>query len=118
MGIKNDVRNCSSTPEACDTTGSSVLDARNYVTWNGSDLCCQLIDATNNNSVVRETCEKLLVLPPVEMEVEPVADIFMPYSLRCLGRYVSGDAQVTENVCVCLFVCVCVCVRACVRVCV
>ena len=98
----------------CDSTGNSVLDALNYVTWNGSDLCCQLIDTTNGNSVVKETCKKLVVLPAVEMVSDPVADIDEPYSLRFLARNVSGSAQVC--VCVCACVCVCVCVCVCERV--
>ena len=101
----------------CDSTGNSVLDAQNYVTWNGCDLCCQLIDTTNSNSVVKETCKTLVVLPAVEMDSDPVADIDEPYSLRCRARNVSGDAQVCVCVCVCVSECVCVsvCVRAFVR---
>nr|UTK45853.1 chitin-binding and immunoglobulin domain containing protein [Crepidula fornicata] len=76
----------------CNAYGNSTLKAQRYVTWGGSQLCCQL--RNSSDVTVLESCKNITVLPPVELPGSPVAPINQPFSLECLVRKVSSDVQV------------------------
>lgn len=77
---------------ACNAQGSSLLKVQVGVEWDKHDLCCQVQDPFQNEVITMETCQRLTVLPLVEVTQGLLATISEAVNITCTIR----DLNFTE----------------------